>query len=111
MPTDIVSFTWGIIVAAVAIIATGVLKAAGSDLYNWVKSKINPPSATPVQVERNFQPENGKSCAWVTDEKLLRLESEGYTFYLHPTAKARCFRLVRSGNGNQFKEWLLIKPQ
>lgn len=112
MPTDLVSFVWGAVIAAFAIIGSGLLKAASSDLYKWIKNKLSPPPIEPVLVERNFEPEKkeGKSFSWVSEEKLFRLETEGYSYYLHPNNKAKCYRLVRSGNGNQFKEWLMEKP-
>lgn len=111
MPTDAVSFFWGFIVAAVAILASGFLKAAGADLYTWLKNKISPPPIEPILVERNFQAicEEDTSFSWVSEDKAFRLESEGYSFYLHPEANAKCYRLVRSGSGTQTKEWLMKK--
>jgi hypothetical protein len=111
LPTDIVSFIWGFVIAVLAIIGSGLLKAASADLYKWLKGKINPPPVEPVLVERDYEPESkgDKSFSWVNEEKVLRKESEGYSFYIHPKAKAKCYRLVRSGNGNQFKEWLMGK--
>lgn len=111
MPTDLVSFIWGFVIAALAIIASGLLKAASADLYKWIKSKVSPPPVEPILVERNFQPEpeENKSYSWVNEEKIFRLESEGYSYYFHPKSKGKCYRLVRSGNGNQFKEWLMKK--
>lgn len=111
MPTDLVSFVCGIVIAALAIIGSGLLKAASADLYKWLKSKVSPPPIEPVLVERNYEPEKteNKSYSWVNEEKVFRLKTEGYSFYLHPKTKAKCYRLVRSGSGNQFKEWLMEK--
>lgn len=109
MPTDLVSFVGGIVIAALAIIGSGLLKAASADLYKWLKSKVGPSPIEPVLVERNYEPEKteNKSYPWVNEEKVFRLKTEDYSFYLHPKTKAKCYRLVRSGSGNQFKEWLM----
>ncbi len=111
MPTDPISFIWGVVVTAVAIIGSGLLKAASADLYKWLKGKVSPPPIEPILVERSFQPKSseGHSLSWVSEDKVFRLQSEGYEHYLLPENKAKCYRLVHSGNGGQFKEWLMVK--
>lgn len=111
MPTGLVSFIWGAILTAIMLIVSGMLKAASTDLYKWLKAKIYPAPIEPIKVERNFQPEDtSRSYSWITEDKLFRLESEGYNYFLHPRNSARCYRLRSGGHNIRVKEWLMEQP-
>ena len=89
LPSDLVSFVWGLLVAGLAAIASGFLSEAGK--YLWQKVKPEPPKD--VQVDLTFEPElyTGSDCRWVNEESLSRYEKDHF-YYPHPSNGARCYR-------------------
>jgi hypothetical protein len=111
--SDFLIFIGGTALGALIALLSGFAKAAGNDLYQILKKKISPPPVEPIQVERSYEPEKMEniSLSWVSEESIVSCESKGYMYHVHPIKGARCYRLVRSGSGNQFKEWLMKKPK
>lgn len=112
LPTDWPSFVWGLAIGALGAFFTGFLKKAGEESWLMLKKRLFPEPPQPIQVATNFDPVlyEGGGCAWVSELKKHDKEAEGYTYYPHPTAGAKCFRVVRSGNGNLNKEFLMVMP-
>lgn len=105
------SFVFGVVLGAAGMLATGFLRAAGSDLYQYLKKRINPPPLEPVKVGSHFDPvlyEPG-SCAWVREEKVDDYEHDKYTFYPHPKSGAKCFREAWVGPQKRI-EFLMVRP-
>ena len=110
LPKDLPSFLWGLVIAVIAIVATGFLREAGKELWSTLKKKLFPPptpETEPVQVDAKFQPTlYAKSdCLWSRHESVSRFESEGYTYYPHPKNGAKCVR----GYGQELS-FLMVKP-
>lgn len=106
------SFLWGLAIGALGAFFTGFLKKLGEESWLVLKKRLFPEPPEPIQVATNFDPilfEAG-SCAWVSELKKHDKEAEGYTHYPHPSGGAKCYRVVRSGNGNLNKEFLMVKP-
>lgn len=110
LPSDPLSFLWGLVVASVAIVATGFLREAGKELWGALKKRFFPPPAPepePVQVDRTFQPTlyTGADCIWSRHESVSRRVAEGYTFYPHPSNGGK----VVQGYGRE-QSFLMVKP-
>ena len=89
LPTDSISFIWGLLTAVVAIIISGFFSEVGKDL--WQKVKLKP--AEDVLVDLRFEPTLYKpeDCRWVNEESLSRYEDE-YFYYSHPSNGGKCYR-------------------
>jgi hypothetical protein len=111
LPTDLPSFAWGALIGAVAAFGTGFLKKFGEHAFTFFVGKINPKPPEPEQVDGLFVPTRFAPgvCAWVREVKLYEYEVKGFTYYLHPTNEARCFRITSDGM-NPVKEFLLVQP-
>lgn len=112
LPTDLPSFVWGLAIGALGAFFTGLFKKLGEESWLVLKGKIFPKPPEPIEVAKNFEPKiyEPGSCAWVPELKVVDKEAENYTHYPHPTNGAKCYRVVRSGNGNLYKEFLMAKP-
>jgi hypothetical protein len=95
-PRDLLSFGWGLLVGGVAAFLTGFLKKAGEDTWTAVHKRLFPLDPEPIHVPANFNPnqyEQG-TFAWVRDDSIHQREIEGYTHFLHPNGRAKCFRTI-----------------
>jgi hypothetical protein len=108
---DISSLVWGVLIGIAATVATGFGRAAGKDLYRYLKTKFGPPA--PLKVGEGFEPadlERG-SCAWVREDHLDGHESLGSTYYKHPNNRGgKCYREVFIGP-RATKEFLMVLKQ
>lgn len=107
LPTDFISFIWGLIIAALAIIGTGFLREMGKELWFAFKRRINPPPPEPILVDLRFEAKlyQPGETIWVKKESLYRFEEQGYLYYPHPKSGGKCYRET---GGTQ--EYLMVKP-
>lgn len=107
LPTDLVSFLWGILIAAIGIVLTGFLREAGRELWHAIKRRLNPPTPDDVLVDLRFEPPKGmqSNCVWTRGESVSRRLENGYKFYPHPSNGGKCVR----GQGPE-KSYLMVKP-
>lgn len=100
LPTDLISFIWGLLVAATVIILNGFFSEAGKDL--WQKFKPKPPKD--ILVDLRFEPTLYKpdNCRWVNEESLSRYETEWF-YYPHPSNGGKCYR-----QDSQRKSYLMV---
>jgi len=110
LPHDVPSFLWGLAVAVVGMVATGFLREAGKELWVTLKRRYFPPPPPPpeqVQVDLGFKPTiyAEQDCLWARHENMSRYESEGYTFYPHPSNGGKVVR----GYGRE-ASFLIVKP-
>lgn len=109
LPTDWVSFLWGVLAGAVVLFFTGFLKKLGEEAAVKLKERIFPKPPEPIRVKNSFVPElfePGK-CAWIPETKIYEKEAEGFTFYPHPNKGAKCYRTAGHGAIN---EYLMVSP-
>jgi hypothetical protein len=94
----------------VGIVATGFLREAGKELWAAMKRRYfppPPPPPKPVQVDLRFKPImfEEHDCVWARHENVSRLESEGYTFYPHPSNGGNVVR-----GYDREASFLMVKP-
>jgi hypothetical protein len=89
LPTDVISFIWGAVSAALILITSGFFREAGKDLWLWIKPK----KPDDVLVDMAFKGElyDSENCVWVREESLSRYE-ETHFYYPHPKNSGRCNR-------------------
>jgi len=111
LPTNLPSFTWGLIIGGIAAFATGFFKRAGERVFDYFANRFHPMPPEPVQVDGHFQPTRfaPSQCAWINEVKLYEYETKGYTYYPHPKENARCYRLT-SDDMRSLKEFLMVQP-
>jgi len=109
LPSDWPSFIWGIVVGALGLLFTGVLKKAGEDVYSAAKARLFPAPPQPIQVPHNFDPilYQAGSCSWVPEVYTYEREAQGYTYYPHPNGGAKC---CRTGGARGSNEFLMVRP-
>lgn len=108
LPSDLASFVWGFVLAAIGIFSTKVVQKAADDFYSWSKNKIFPKPPEPIEVEQTFVPTrfDPSQCAWANELRLHDYEAKGYRYYPHPKTGGRCFR--RPDATNQVREFLMV---
>ena len=111
LPTDLVSFIWGIVLALLGAFFTGFFKKAGEHGYEAVRARLLPPPKQPVEVDRHFEPTLFKpeACAWVRETRVQEFEEKRYTHYPHATGAPGCYRITSNGISS-FKEFLMVTP-
>ena len=69
-------------------------------------------SPEPVRLPGHFVPEPSAhdDYVWVPEFDLHDREVEGYTYYLHPSDGAKCYRLVQRGK-HVSHEYLMATPK
>lgn len=111
LPSDIVSFVWGALAAGALLVVTGLCNAAVSDLYLWIKKKLDRSPPEPRELPQRFSPSvfAKEDCAWEPEIDVPGKEQEGWSFYPHPDTKGRGFRMANHG-GKLTREFLMTKP-
>ncbi len=109
LPTDWLSFLWGLAVGALGLLFTGALKKGGEDVYAAVKERLFPTPPEPIRVAHDFDPVlyQPGGCAWVPEVYTHDREAQGYTYYPHPKGGAKCYR---TGGARGSNEFLMVRP-
>jgi hypothetical protein len=105
---DLILFVAGFVAGVVVLLLTGFRRQGEpAPLHAPVMPTIAPAPAAAkveapeapkgpqtVEVDPQFKPREypPDDCVWVRSESLPRFESDGYTFYQHPSNGAKCVR-------------------
>jgi len=111
-PDDLLSFIWGLIVGIVVIIFSGFGSAAGSDLWHWLKRRINKEPPEPKEVSAKFSPTlyPKSSCAWVPELDVPVKEQQDWGFYPHHDTNGHCYRMANHGR-KLTREFLMVNSE
>jgi hypothetical protein len=50
------------------------------------------------------------TCSWVPKDRLYDFEEKHYSYYPHPQAGAKCFRVASLGGNATREKYLMVKP-
>src|SRR5262245_7173027 len=88
------SFLWGIALGGLAAFTTGFLKKFGEDAYMAIKNRLFPSEPNPIPLPAAFNPNLYEQAhfSWVHENEVHDKQAQGYTYFMHPTHHAKCFR-------------------
>ena len=101
------SFIWGLVLGGLAALLTGFLKKAGEDAWVALKARLFPAEPDPIAVPNDFNPNQYEQAnfSWVHENAVHEKQAQGYTYFIHPTHHAKCFRQLPDR-----KEFVMRQP-
>jgi hypothetical protein len=111
LPSEPISFIWGLVVGGLAVFVGAVVSSAGTDTWAWLKRRLKPPPPESTQVASTFTlPEaDPNSLEWILDHRVIEFEARGYTLARHPDTGGPCFFVSVEPQG-ETRQFLMHKP-